>query len=119
MSSWSPPPVKAGKLRQYASIEQKVSSGTGDRGQPVTTWQALAANVPMEILPVAGRLLEISRQLCSTATHQITLRYRAGILAGMRVTYQGRHFNIGFSDEGDQRKRWLVLQTTEQRTGAT
>lgn len=111
--------IQAGKLRQHADLEHFAKTSTGDRGQPVGSWVVLYYSVPMELVPLSGRQLEIARQLVATATHRANLRYHASVTAGMRLVYQGRHFAIGWVGEGDFRKHDMHFLVTEQTTGAT
>ena len=111
--------IRAGKLRFYASIDQRTVTGQGDRGQPVGSWVELYPRVACDLVPLSGDQLEITRQLVAKASHKVTIRYHAGITAGMRVTYQGRHFVIGHVGDGDFRKHYLELTCVEQATGAT
>lgn len=111
--------ILAGKLRHYVAVERNVKTSSGDRGQPVSNWVAVCSNVPAWIQPRSGSQREVTHQLTGVATHSITMRYRPGVLPGMRVTYQGRIFAIGWAGTGDERKHWLTLDVTEQVTGAS
>ncbi len=107
--------IRAGKFRHYADIEHFVPTGTGkgDRGQPKGNWLAFLNDVPMSVEPIRGQLAEIKRQLVPEASHQIWMRWEAGIQAGMRVNYQGRLFRIGYVDEGDFLQHDLGLLCVE------
>jgi SPP1 family predicted phage head-tail adaptor len=111
--------IRSGKYRHYANIEQAVVSGTGPRGQPVIVWTVFLANTPLAIVPLSGRMLEITRQLVATATHRVELRYLPGIEAGMRVNFEGRYLNIGFVDEMDFKRHDMALVCTEETEGAS
>lgn len=105
--------IRAGLLRHMGALEAFVATGTGPRGQPVGTWQTIHSNVPMQIIPLGGRLAEIKRQLVPTASHQIWLRWIEDVIAGMRVRYEGRYFAIGYVDDGDFKQHDLGLTCTE------
>lgn len=115
--------TRAGDLNTYLRLEHEVRTATGDRGQPVKAWQTLAGAVPAAVLSLTGKQAEVSRQLVASATHQITIRYRPGVLPGMRLVgtgdqFEGREFVIGHVGEADGKAVWLVLIATAQRTGA-
>lgn len=116
--------VRAGDLNNYLRLERYVETGTGDRGQPVGEWRPLASAVPAQVVSLSGKQAEVARQLVADATHAVTVRYRPGVLPGMRLVgtgdqFQGREFVIGHVGEADGRATWLVLTVTAQRTGAT
>ncbi len=116
--------IRAGRLRHRCVIERLVVLSKGDRGQPVTSWQPLAGGAWASIEALAGTQLEISRQLVSTATHKVTIRYHAGVLAQMRLTaqggqYDGRHLVVGHVGDGDGKRHDMILTCTEQQSGAT
>lgn len=115
----SEPAVQSGRLRHTVVIERHVNTGTGSRGQAVGEWQAAYSSVAAEVTPLSGRQLEITRQLVATATHTIRIRYRPGILPGMRVVFRDRTFAVGHVGDGDMKLHYLDLTTTEQQTGAT
>jgi len=116
--------LRAGNLRHHLRLDRYVETGTGDRGQPVGDWHPVAASLAADVVSLSGRQAEIARQLVATATHTITIRYRPGVLPGQRLTgtsgqFAGREFVVGHVGDGDGRKHFLTLTTTEQVTGAT
>lgn len=113
------PAIRSGRLRHTVTVERFVVSSTGSRGQPVGTWTALYTDVPAEVVPLSGRQLEIARQMCATASHEITIRYHANVAAQQRVSFRGRYYHVESITEGDMRLHYMVLTTTEQQTGAT
>ena len=111
--------VSAGKLRHKITVQQKTQTSTGDRGQPVYGWTTLATPyASLDSLGAIGKKAEIARQLVATATHEITLRYLAGLDERCRVQWNGRTFNIGYIWNHEERNIWLTLLCTEQKTGA-
>lgn len=119
MKDMEDPKLRSGKLRHTVTIQSFVITGLGQRGQPQGAWQTLYTDVPAEVVPLSGRQMEISRQTCATASHEITIRHHAGVLPQMRVSFRGRLFHIEYITEGDMRLHYMVLTTTEQQTGAT
>jgi len=87
-------PSIAGQYKQPITVQTKSLAAPGDRGQAVITWLN-EATVRARVEDLSGRRLELARQLVATATHQITIRYLAGIKVTDRVVFQGRVFHIG------------------------
>lgn len=85
--------MRAGELKHSITVQRKVVTGTGDRGQPVYHW-ATRSQVRANIEELSGRKLELARQLIATATHRVTLRFLSGLAIKDRILYKGRHFNI-------------------------
>jgi SPP1 family predicted phage head-tail adaptor len=108
--------MQAGNLKHLVTISNKVQTGTGDRGQPIYTWQTLGT-VPAEIVELSGRKLELARQLVSTATHQVTIRYLAGLETNSQVVFGSRTFNIGYVQNVKLMNFTMILTCTEQLTG--
>lgn len=52
-------------------------------------------------------------QTVETVTHRITMRHRAGVLAGMRFTRPGRVYEIMTVHDPDETARYLVCGTRE------
>lgn len=110
--------VDAGKLRHLVTVQQKQITGTGDRGQPVYSWTTLATQyASIESIPPFGRKMELARQLVATATHEITMRYLAGMDEKCRVQWNGRTFQVGYIWNHEERNAWVTLLCTEQKTG--
>lgn len=104
--------MHAGLLWHTVTIETKVISATGDRGQPIYTWQTLAT-VPAQIEELTGRKLELARQLQITATHKVTIRYLSTLSPKDRISYIGRVFNIGYVINLDLKNFTMELFCTE------
>lgn len=78
--------MEAGRLRHRIEIDSKVSAqdATGD---PVPTWVPWATRVPAEIAAFSGREFFGMNQILAQATAKITIRYRPGIDATMRIRH--------------------------------
>src|SRR5947209_6159457 len=74
--------MKAGRLRKRLTIEAPVTSRDA-HGQNVPTYNAVTT-VSAEIVPLRGQQLAIAqaRTITATATHRITIRYRADLKIG-------------------------------------
>ena len=85
-------PLRAGTLRRQITLQRRTS--TNDTfGQQSTAWTTLRTSYA-EIEPLTGRELETAQAINAEVTHRITLRYRSDITTALRITYQGRIFNV-------------------------
>lgn len=106
--------IDAGQMRQRVTIEAKsVASAPDSRGHTERTWYAAITNVSAKVETPTGRKLELAKQLVSSATHVITMRYRKLDEANNRIAYCGRVFSIGHQEDVDERHVKLVLTCTE------
>lgn len=102
-----------GELRHRVSIEQKTRGASDDSGGAVSeTWSTLCT-VWAKLDPKAGREMITADQMVHRVSHVVTLRYRSGITAAMRVSYQGRKLAILGIRELSENGRWLELQCEE------
>jgi len=109
----------AGELKQRITIEQKNLTGTGDRGQPVFTWETFKPNVPAKVEQLTGRKLELARQLVASASHEVTIRYLAGLDPTMRVNFGGLILNIGNLSDKLSMHFEIKITCIQQASGAT
>ena len=82
----------AHRLRHRVTIEQK-TAGADAWGQPVETWETVAI-VPAEVWPLSGREYIAAQAEQAGVTTRITIRYQAGIEPAMRITHDGKTYNI-------------------------
>lgn len=103
------------RLRHRITLQQpEMTVETG--GQYAVQWQDVAT-VWAEVVPLENRLMTaeivLDAQLTARVSHSITLRYRAGVTADMRVAFNGRHFNIRSVVNVGERNRLLRLLAEE------
>lgn len=103
--------VRAGDLRRRITIEQRASTQDSSM-QRVETWSTFAT-CWAEIRPLQGRELQTAQAVAAETTHELSLRYRAGVTPAMRVAYQGRIFDITAVMDPDTRHRRLTLLCSE------
>ena len=106
--------MRAGEIRKRIVIEQR-STAQDTFGGQVTTW-SVVATVWAGIRPMSGRELITAQAVQSEVTHQIIMRYQAGIAARMRVRHDGRLFNILAVLDQNERHRQLTLLCQEGLT---
>ncbi len=84
--------MNAGNLDQRINIERH-STGTDALGQPVETWELVAA-VWANVRHLSGVSAIKAGADVSVVQASIRIRHRAGIDAGMRVTHAGAHYDV-------------------------
>ena len=85
-----------------------VSNGTGGYTQ---TWVDLPPSVDAEVAPASAHSLErvAAGTVIVSATHEVTIPYRAGVSNRTRVLLNGRHLNVTSVVDKDERHVELVL----------
>lgn len=84
--------LQAGKLRHKVTIQQRVST-QDSAGDIVSEWVDWA-RVWAAVEPMSAREFLTAQTLESKVTTRITVRYRAGLDATMRILHRGKIFNI-------------------------
>lgn len=84
--------IAAGTLRHRINIEQR-ASGADALGQPVETWD-LVTTAWADVRHLGG--IEALKAGADVAILRasIRIRHRIGLVAGMRVTHEGKYYNI-------------------------
>lgn len=103
--------MRVSDLRRQVKIQQR-ASGVDTLGQPIPTWTDFCTSWA-GIQPLSGRELEMAQAIHTEVNHMVTLRYRSGITAAMRVLYQGRIFNIQSVMDVDTRHKTLQIMCSE------
>ena len=89
--------IRAGQLRKVVDIESPPTGQTSS-GDPNTNWGTFLSQVHASIEPLSGRELIAAAAVQNAGTHLVTMRYRQGVTAKMRVKYSTlsgiRYFNI-------------------------
>ena len=110
------PGLRSGSLRRRITIQQRSATKDTFGGQS-TTW-ATIATVWADIEPMSGRELLAAQEVKSEVTHQITVRYQSifadpKVVAGYRVLYKSRIFNIQSAMNEGERNRIVTLSVSE------
>ena len=85
--------MRAGTLDQIITIESR-NDALSAVGQPVPTWGTFQANVPAGFDPVRGREYFTSQALTVERAAMFRIRYLPGLIAGHRVLYDGKVWDI-------------------------
>jgi len=103
--------MRAGPLRHRIVIEE--ATETQDTfGEPDVAWSTLAT-VWASIVPLTGREAVSIQQINAAIDHKITIRYLAGVVPKMRVTFGERAFDIVSVANIDERNREMQLLVSE------
>ncbi|WP_303748413.1 phage head closure protein [Stenotrophomonas pigmentata] len=84
--------LPAGRLRHRVLIQQQVTIRDDD-GVQTTNWVDVAT-VWASVEPLSAREFIQSGQTQVAVTARITIRYRAGLQASMRILHRGQVYNI-------------------------
>lgn len=109
--------MAAGKLRHRLVFEQATITRDA-MNESVKTW-ATFATLWGNVQPLRGREFFAAQAANSEVTAKIETRYKAGILATMRIRHGSRIYEIeGMENEG-MRNRRLFFMVKEQPQSAT
>lgn len=84
--------LSAGRLRHRITIEAKVTTKDAN-GSAITAWQPWAS-VWAEVAPLSAREFIGAHAMQSEVSARITIRYRPGMLATMRLIHRGQVYSI-------------------------
>lgn len=88
------PSLSAGRLRHRINIQQRQDVQDPASGDSVPTWVTIWENVPAAIEPLSAREFVASQAVQSQVVARITLRYREGLDASMRLVHGASIYNI-------------------------
>ena len=106
------PSIRAGSLRHRVTIQSR-STAIDSSGEQVATWANFAVNVPAAIRPLSAHELIAARGVQSMTSHEITIRYMAGVVAAMRIIYNNRYFNLAAPLNTDERNIEMIIPAIE------
>ena len=99
-------------LRHRLTLEELVR--VSDEGGGFTeSWTELAT-LFADLRPTAGGERVESDRLTGTVTHEVALRYRAGVAPATRLRMATRLFHILAVIDVDERRRWLKCLCEER-----
>ena len=104
--------MHAGKLRHLLTLQQSTDTQNA-RGEAIENWSD-EADLWGSIRPLVGREGFDANQMYANATHEIRVRYRAGVAPKKRFKHGSRVFDIEAVVNVDERSRELVCIATER-----
>jgi SPP1 family predicted phage head-tail adaptor len=84
--------VRIGELNKRVTLQEPVQTADGMSGFTVTWTQA--AVVWAAVWPISANEMKDAMQTGLTITHRIRMRYRPGVKASWRISWDDRYFNI-------------------------
>lgn len=107
------PNIPIGRMDRVITIEQ-LTQGVGvEYGEPTqtwSTWKEVWANVYFG----GGREFEAARQINAEIDTQFQVRYVAGLAPTMRISYEGRTYDIYRIQEVGRRNRLNIWAKARQ-----
>ena len=101
--------MASGKLRHRVRIEEQVHATDEDTGAVSTSWQFVAV-VWAAIEPLSAREFIAAAATQSAITARITIRYRPGMRASMRILHGSSIYNIqGVLPDLESGREYLTL----------
>lgn len=101
--------VQAGRFRHRVTIQSKVVS-RDSAGGVTESWTTFAKNVPAAIDTITGRENVSSEQITSSVTTEISIRWRPGLTAIMRVLHKDDVYNVeGVIPDSDSGRKIITL----------
>ena len=105
--------MRTGKLRHLVSLQRNVPSQDMATGAMVDNWIEVA-RLWASIEPMSAREFVAAHAVQSEVTTRITIRFRAGITAAMRIVYRGSIYNIaGVLTDRESGVEYLTLPCSE------
>ena len=104
--------LNSGALRHRLTLQTPVRT-ENEGGAAVITWTNVA-DVFAGIVPDAGREMAAADGTTARVTHEILIRYRAGVLPAMRLVGEGRVFEIHAVLDVEDRRQWLKCLCEER-----
>ncbi len=104
--------MRVGKLRHSGVIEQ-YSEHRNTLGETLKTW-AEFSKVWCDIKPLNGNEKYVSAEKHATATHQVIVRYVAGVNPKMRLVSRGRTFEILAALNVNEQDKMIQLIVEEE-----
>lgn len=108
--------MQAGRLRHRIAIQQKVQAQNPVTGAITHTWQTVAGmeSVPASIEPLSVRELLAAQAVQSEMIARITIRYRPGLDATMRILHKGKIYNpAGWLPDKDSGLEYLTAPVSQ------
>lgn len=101
--------LQSGIMDQKATIETP-TEGVNSIGEPTLTYSTFATRW-IALLPLSGAERVASLQNEGTVTHRVRMRYTSGLKPKMRITSEGRTFEIASIVERGRREEHELLVT--------
>jgi SPP1 family predicted phage head-tail adaptor len=106
------PTLFAGRLRHKIDIVKPTEAQDSTGGTDVSS-NTIFATVRASVEAVSGTETFAAQELLSRVSHQVVIRYLAGVNSAQQVHFQGRQFQIEAVLNPDGRSKLLILLCVE------
>ena len=107
------PAVGSGDLRHRVELQRPVTTQDAATGAYITNWTTFASPWA-KIAPMSAREFMQSAANQSEVRGYITIRYRGGVDASMRIVHRGMYYNIfGVIPDPDSGIEHITLPVSE------
>lgn len=103
--------IKAGDLDQRVTLQSRAAT-INAIGEPVGVWSDVVT-VWANIRDLSAREIHTARAVQVESVRRVTIRWRPGITADMRLLHQGRIMVLTAPPREVGRKQWLELDVAE------
>ena len=107
--------MSAGNLRHRIAVQKRVQIQNPTTGALTHTWQTLdgCESLAAEVLYLSAREFIAAQATQSEIVARITIRYRSGLNASMRIVHKGQVFNPkAFLPDDDSGLEYLTIPVT-------
>ena len=105
--------LAAGRLRHRIDIQRQVNIQDSN-GDLVIDWEDVATDVPAAIEPLSVREFIAAQSMQSEVSARVTIRYRSGLDASMRILHGTRIYNPhGWLADPDSGLEYLTAPCSE------
>lgn len=104
--------ISIGELKQRVTLQYRTRVQDSS-GSWTDTWTDWKTNVPARIRPISGREYYVSSKPQSTVSHEIAIRYLAGVKPAYRISWGSRTFDIDAVINIGEENRFLILNCEE------
>lgn len=109
--------IRAGELKHRITLQAPNTTRGGTFADPQDA-PTTFATVWARVRPLSGRTLIANRELHPEVTHDVKIRFLAGVEAKMTVVFGLRKFRIDAVRNDDEDDEALLLSCTEVDQGA-
>lgn len=108
------PSLSAGRLRHRIDIQARQDVQDPDTGEMVPGWATVWPAVPAAIEPLSSREFIAAQATQSQVVARITLRFREGLDASMRIVHKGSIYSIaGLLPDKDSGLEYFTIPVSQ------
>lgn len=106
--------LNAGRLRHRVDIQTRQSVQDPVTGEMTPTWVTIWPSVPAAVEPLSAREFIAAQATQSQVVARITIRYRDGLDASMRILHKGKIYNpVGWLPDKESGLEYLTAPVSQ------